>query len=167
MKIDAGLVPQRPDQLDIFAKPPHAGLARDLELSVMVLAAEPDAEDRAPAAQIIETRPLMRHMRRVMDRQHDDRRAEADLARDRGGVGQHRHRIEAEDVVEGVLGHPQIAKAERLGTLRHVAHGFGGDRLGRAVRQRDAERDFVFQGHARRHLIECYGIKSTQCLISR
>src|SRR5207237_10592784 len=53
-----------------------------------------------------------------------------------------------EHVVEGVLGYPQIAEAERLGALCDPAYRFHIDRLGRAVRQGGADRDFVFQSHA-------------------
>ena len=90
----------------------------------------------------------MRDVNRIVHRQHDDRRAKADRRRDRGGIGQHHHRVEAEHVVEGVLGYPQIAEAERLGALCDPAYRFHIDRLGRAVRQGGADRDFVFQSHA-------------------
>ena len=60
----------------------------------------------------------MRDHRRVMHRQHHHRGAEADFRRHRRGVGQHDDGVEAEDVVEGVLGHPQVAETERLGALR-------------------------------------------------
>ena len=57
----------------------------------------------------------MRDHQRAVDLQHDDRAADPDLCRHRSRVGQDHHRIEAVDVVERVLGHPQIAKPERLG----------------------------------------------------
>ena len=39
---DRVLAPQRPDQVDLFAKPRDAPLLRHLELPVMMLAADPD-----------------------------------------------------------------------------------------------------------------------------
>ena len=116
----------------------------------MVVPAEPDAEDRAAVADIVEAGPLMRDMERVVDRQHDDRGAEADLGGDCRRIGQHHHRVEAEDVVERIFGHPEIAEPERLGALCDPAHRLDIDRLGRAVRQSGANRDFVFQSHAAR-----------------
>ena len=58
--------------------------------AIVMLAAEPDAEDRPPAAEIIERRPLMRDHQRAVDRQHHHRRAEPDRGGDRRGIGQHR-----------------------------------------------------------------------------
>src|SRR5262249_58112312 len=51
------------------------------------------------------------------------------------------------DVVQRVLGPPQIGKSERVGALGNLAHGRHVDRVGRAVGQRHAERDPVFEGH--------------------
>ncbi len=116
----------------------------------MMIPAEPHAENGAAVADVVEAGPLVRHMDRVVHRQYDDGRAEPDRRRDRGGIGQHDHRVETEHVVEGVFGHPQIAEPERFGALRDPSHRRHVDRLGRAVRQRHAKRDLVFQGHAAR-----------------
>jgi hypothetical protein len=116
----------------------------------MMFPAEAQAEDGAPIADVIEAGPLVRDMDRVVHRQYDDRRTEPDRRRDRGGIGQHHHRVETEDVVESVFGYPQIAEPERFGALRDPSHHCHVDWLGRAVRQRHAQRNLVFQGHAAR-----------------
>ena len=127
---------------------PHPPLGRDLELAVVVLAAEAEAENGPSVADVIETGPLMRDHQRAVDRQHHDGGAEPDLAGDRRSIGEDDDRIETEDVVERVLGHPQIAETERLGALRHQAHVIHVDRLRRAVRQRQSERYLVRQRHS-------------------
>src|SRR5579871_501319 len=66
--INAGLTPQGADEFDPFAKAPHPPRRRYLELGVVMGAAEPHPEDRAAAAQLVETGPLMGDMGRVMSR---------------------------------------------------------------------------------------------------
>jgi hypothetical protein len=63
-------------------------------------------------------------------------------------VGEQYHRIETEDVIESVLGHPQIAKPEGVGALGDVAHHRDVDRVRRPMRQRNTERNCVLQDHA-------------------
>jgi hypothetical protein len=72
----------------------------------------------------------MRDVDRVVHRQDDDGSAEPDRRRDRSGIGQHHHGVEAENMVEGVFGHPQIAEPKRLGALRDPDHCRDVDRLG-------------------------------------
>ena len=127
--------PQRLDEVHLLAEAAHPALFRHLELAVMMIAPEPHPEDCAAIADIIETRPLMRDHQRAVDRQNDDRRTKPDLCRDRRRIGQDDDGVEAEDMVERVLGDPQIAEAERLGALRDPAQLAHIDRLGRAVRQ--------------------------------
>ena len=129
-EVDRGLGPQFPDQLDSFAKAPDAALGRHLELGIVVIAPDTDAENGTAVAHITEVRPLVRDMDRVVDRQHDDRGAEADFGRDRRRIGQHHDGIEAEDMVQGVFGHPQIAKPQRLGALGDLAQDPHAERVG-------------------------------------
>src|SRR5579862_5294101 len=145
---DLLLAPQCPDHREFLLEARDARLRRHLELAVMVLAADADPEDRPAAANIIEAGPLMRHHQGAVDLQYDDRCAEADFRRDGRRIGQDDDRIEAEYVVERILGDPQIAKAERLGPRRHGPHRRHVYRVGRAMRQRHAERDLVLQRHA-------------------
>ena len=107
----------------------------------MVVAAQAQAEDRAAVARVVERGDLVRDMDGMVDRQDDHGDAEPDRRRDRGRVGQDHDRVEAEDVVERVLGHPQVAEAECFRALRDLAHHRHVDRIGRAVRQRYPERD--------------------------
>ena len=111
----------------------------------------------AAIADVIKAGPLVRHMDRVMHRQYNDRRAEPDRRRDRRSISQHHHRVEAEDVVESIFGHPQIAEPEGFGALRDPSHRLHVDRLGRAMRQRYAQRDLVLQSHAARPLSDYAG----------
>jgi hypothetical protein len=117
MIVHAFLCPQSADQLDLFTKAAHAPGLRHAELLVVVLAAEANPEDRPSTAQPVERGPLMRHRHRAVDRQHNDRRTEP-----RRCVGQYSNRIEAGDVVQRVLGDPEVAKPECLGALRYGAH---------------------------------------------
>ena len=145
--VDLRLGPQRLDQLDLLEESPDAALARNLELLVVVVAAQSHAEDRPAVARVVERRDLVREMDGIAHGQDDHRDAHTDPRRDRGRVGQDHDRVEAEDVVERVLRHPQIAESERVGALGDLAHGRHVDRVGGAVGQRHAERDPVFQGH--------------------
>ncbi len=141
------LRPQRLDHVEFFAKPRDAAFLRYLELPVVVLAADADAEDRPAVADIVEAGPLVRDHQRAVDLQHDDRGAEADFRGHRRRIGQDDDRIEAEHMVERVLGDPQIAEPERLRPNCDLAHRRHVDRLRRAVRQRHAELDLVFESH--------------------
>ncbi len=42
-------------------------------------------------------------------------------------------------MVEGILGHPQIAEPERVGALGNLAHRRNVDRVRSPMRQREAE----------------------------
>src|SRR5262249_43358653 len=64
------------------------------------------------------------------------------------GVGQRDRGIEAEHLVERVLGHPQIAEPERVGALGDAADGRLVDRLDGAVRQRHAVWNSALERHA-------------------
>jgi hypothetical protein len=147
--VNAFLRPQSADQLDLFAKTAHAPGFGHAELLVVVLAPQPNPKDCPSAAQPVERRPLMRHRHRTVDRQHNDRRTEPNPLCHRCRVGQRANRIEAGDVVQRVLGDPEVAKPERLGALRHRAHRRHIDRIGRTVWQRHAERDLILQCHAK------------------
>jgi len=141
------LGPQRADHRQFLAEAGEPALLRHLELAIMVLAAEPNPEDRAAVARIVEAGPLMRDHQRAVHRHHNDRTAETDGGGDGRGIGQHHHRVEAKDMIQGVFGDPEVAKAQCLGTLGDVALRRDVDRLRRAMRQRHAQRDLVFQGH--------------------
>src|SRR5437660_5836328 len=109
------LGPQGLDELDSFTEAPHTMVAWHLELRVVLITAQADAEDRSAVARVVEWRDLVREVDGILDRQYDHRNADADRPGHRGRVGQHHHRVEREDVIERILGYPQVAKAERLG----------------------------------------------------
>src|SRR5262245_38121164 len=82
--VDLRLGPQRLDQLDLFEKSPDAALARNLELPVVVVAAQPHAEHGPAVARVVERRDLVRDMDGIATGQDDDRHAHADARADRG-----------------------------------------------------------------------------------
>jgi hypothetical protein len=141
MVVDLRLGPQSLDQLNALPEPPDAMLRRDLELAVVLDATQPHAEDRAAVADVVQRGHAMRDLDRAVDGQDDHRHAHADARGDRGGVRQDRQRIEAEDVVDRVLGNPQVLESERVGPLRDPAHRVHVDRVGRAMRERDTKGD--------------------------
>ena len=141
------LRPQRTDHRQFLAEAGQPALLGDLELAVMVLAAEPDAEDRPTVARIVEAGPLMRDHQRAVHRHDDDRAAEPDRRGDRGRVGQHHHRVEAEDVIQGIFSDPEVAKSQRFGALSDVPHRRDVDRFRRAMGQCHTKRYLVLQGH--------------------
>ncbi len=128
--VDFLLSPERLDYLHALAKAAHPMLHRHLELPVVVLAAEAEAENRPAVAHVVERRELAGHVARVMHGQHHDRDTEAYPRRDGGGVGQDHAGVEAEDVVERVLGHPKVAEPQRLGALGDPAYRRHVDRIG-------------------------------------
>ena len=113
-----------------LAKAAHPMLHRYLEFRVVVLAAEAEAEDRPAVAHVVERRELVGHMARVVHGQHHHRDAETNARGDRGRVSQDQPGVEAEDVVERVLGHPQVAEPQRFGALGDPAHRRHVDRIG-------------------------------------
>ncbi len=134
------LGPQRTDHRQFLAETGQPALLGHFELAVMMLAAESDAEDRPTVARIVEAGPLMRDHQRTVHRHNDHRAAETDRRGDCGGVGQHHHRVEAEDAVQGIFGDPEIAKPQGLGALSDAPHRPDIDRLRRAMRQRHTKR---------------------------
>src|SRR5437879_13662311 len=62
------LRPQRLDQLYALEEPSHPTFARDLELRVVVIAAQPQPQDRAPAAGVVERRDLVSDEDGMVDR---------------------------------------------------------------------------------------------------
>jgi hypothetical protein len=96
----------------------------------MVLASEAESQNRTPAAHVIERRELVGHMAGIVHRQHHHRDGEANPRRHCGRVREDQRGIEAEDVVERVLGHPQVAESECFGTLRNVTNRRHVDRIG-------------------------------------
>jgi hypothetical protein len=141
MVVDLRLGPQSLDQLDALPEPPDAVLRWDLELAVVLHATQPHAEDRAAVADVVQRGHAMRDLDRAVDGQDDHRHAHADARGDRGGVRQDRQRVKAEDVVDRVLGDPEVLEPERVGPLRDPAHCCHVDRVGRAMGQRDTEGD--------------------------
>ncbi len=129
------LGPQGADHRQFLAEAGDPALLGHLELAIMVVPAEPDAEDRAAVACVVKAGPLMRDHQRAVHCHHNDRGAEADFRRDRRRVCQDNHWVEAEHMVERVLGDPQVRKAELLGAGRDPLDDADIDRLGRAVRQ--------------------------------
>src|SRR5438477_7744798 len=65
---DLVFCPQRLDEVHLLAEATHPALFRHLKLAVMVVAAEPHPANGAAIADVIETRPLMRHHQRAVDR---------------------------------------------------------------------------------------------------
>ena len=135
--------PQRADHRQFLAEAGDPALFGYLELPIMVLAPEPDAEDRPAIARIVETRPLMGDHQRAVHRHDDHRGAETDGGGDRRRISQHHHRVKAEDLIQGVFGDPEVAKAQPLGALGDPPHRRHVDRLRRAMRQRHAQRYLV------------------------
>ena len=119
---DLVLGPQRLDQLNLLAEAAHALCHRNLEIAVVMCAAKPDGQDRPSAADEIERRPLISHQQRVMDRQHDHRRTDADPFGNRRRKGQRHDRIEARAFIDGILGHPEIPEAQFLCAARHGSY---------------------------------------------
>ncbi len=105
----------------------------------MMVPAQTNPEDRPAIADVVQRGQLVRDVDWMMDGQHHYRDAESDHSRDGRRVGKHYHRIEAENVVECVLGYPQIAEAQCVSALSNVAQGRDVDGVGRPMRQRDAE----------------------------
>src|SRR5689334_8038641 len=66
--VDGRLRPQRLDELDRLAEPPHAALARHPEVAVVVGTPQADAEDRAAPADDVERGHLVRDVDRMAHR---------------------------------------------------------------------------------------------------
>jgi hypothetical protein len=127
-------------------------LERHLELRIVLLAAEPDAENGPAMAHVVERRHLVGDVTRIVHGQNRHRDADANAPRDGGRVAQDSAGVEAEDMIERVLGDPQVAEAERVCPLRNPAHRGHVDRVGRSMRERHADRNSVLQGHDVRFL---------------
>ena len=104
--VDRRLGPQRLDQLDPFPEPPYAALRGHLELGVVVVPAQSHAEDRPAVAHVVQRGHLVGDVDGVVDGQDDHRDTKSDRRGDGGRVGQHHHRVEAEDVIQRVFSHP-------------------------------------------------------------
>ena len=91
------------------------------ELALLV--ADADADVDAPAAELIDDRDLLGDAHGVVERQYDDRRADADAIRARGDVACHYHRV-GEDAVprEVVLTEPEAVEAEAVRLYGEVHH---------------------------------------------
>src|SRR5438876_6960882 len=71
------LGPQGLDELDSFTKAPHTALAWYLELCVVLITAQADAEDRSAIARAVECRDLVRDMNGSQDGRKAHRNANA------------------------------------------------------------------------------------------
>ena len=113
--------------------------AEALELVVLVAAAETDVD--ASAGQEIERRDLLGDDERMVQRNHDDRRADAQPRRLRRDVRRELHRAREIAVRrEVMLGEPDVAKAKGLGLLRDVERARV-DLRGRSRRRRLHEQE--------------------------
>ena len=121
--------PQGADQLDRLREPPHPAFDGHLEQRVLLDAAEADAERRPTTAQVVERGDDVGHVHGVVRRQDHHRDTEPDLRGERGGVRQHGQRVEATDLVDGVVRDPQVAEPELVGAAGDVAHDALRDRV--------------------------------------
>jgi PPOX class probable F420-dependent enzyme len=131
---------------DRLVPAPAAALERDAhEAELVLVPAHAEAERHAAAGELLERRGLLREMDRVVQRNEDDRRAEADPlrpARD-PGEGDERVvdaavRIDPLRADDDVLGRPDRVVAELLGELGGPADP-GRARAGAVIRQDHAE----------------------------
>src|SRR5690349_2082689 len=74
--VDVRFGPQRLDQCHRFTEASHAAFPRCPKLLVMMVATEPDPQNGAAIADVVEAGPLVRDVKRVVNGQYDDRRAE-------------------------------------------------------------------------------------------
>src|SRR5205807_7477596 len=72
------LGPQGLDELDSFTKAPHTVVAWHLELCVVLITAQADAEDRSAVARVVEWRDLVRDVYGIVDGRIDHRFADTE-----------------------------------------------------------------------------------------
>src|SRR5438128_1651150 len=105
-----------------------AGLEVDaefVELVLLIAAAEP--ENRAPAAQLVQDREILKHAQRLVEGRHDHSRPQPDPPCQPGHVGRHRDRRGAEAIIgEMMLGEPGDIEADLLRQL-HLIRGLAVD----------------------------------------
>nr|WP_232443242.1 hypothetical protein [Burkholderia ubonensis] len=100
----------------------RAGLVVDVEhLEIEIRAARADADHQAPLRNVIEHADPVRELRRVMERQHERARREADALRAQEGLGEQqvrrRARLRRHHVV---LADPRFGKAGAIEKLECV-----------------------------------------------
>ena len=60
-------------------------------------------------------------------------------------MAEQREGVEAAGVVDGVVRHPEVLEAERVGSLRNVAHDRRRNRIARSVGEGHSEGDRVLE----------------------
>src|SRR5438105_15116877 len=139
-------LPERPHEPDRLVAAPAAALELDAhEIELVGVPAHADAEREAAAGELLERGGLLRQVHRVVQRDEDDRGAEADPVRPAGDPAERDERVvdaavrvDAFRPDDDVLGRPDGVVAELLGELGGAADP-GGARAGAVIRQDHAE----------------------------
>src|SRR5262245_55457325 len=103
---DLWLGPKRLDDLYPFSEPPHTALPRHLEIGVMRLPPQSDPQDGSAVAHVVERGHLVCDMDGTVEGQDYHGNTQSDRRGDRSSVGQDHYRVETEDVVQSIFGHP-------------------------------------------------------------